>query len=92
MKASTFSNARKALILKQGANGIPVVEINPAQFAAGDVLLFRWRDNMPAKHCAIATSAGTMIHAHDGAAVAEVEFRPWWRRHLSHTFRFPDAP
>ena len=58
---------------------------------AGDVLLFRWREAMPAKHCAIATSPDTMIHAHDGASVAEVAFRPWWRRHLSHAFRFPDT-
>jgi hypothetical protein len=30
-----------------------------------------------------------MIHAHDGAAVCEVAFTPWWRRHLAHAFRFP---
>ena len=34
----------------------------------GDVLLFRWRDRYPAKHAAIVATAGTMIHAHDGAA------------------------
>ena len=58
--------------------------------APGDVLLFRWRKGLPAKHCAVATSAGTMVHAHDGAAVAEVAFRPWWRRHLAHVFTFPN--
>jgi NlpC/P60 family putative phage cell wall peptidase len=56
---------------------------------AGDVLLFRWRDGLPAKHCAIATSGGTMVHAHDGACVAEVSFRPWWQRHLAGVFAFP---
>lgn len=66
-----------------------LVEVEIADLAPGDVLLFRWRENLPAKHCAIATSPGTMIHAHDGAAVAEVAFRPWWRRHLAHVFRFP---
>jgi NlpC/P60 family putative phage cell wall peptidase len=55
----------------------------------GCVLLFRWRDGLPAKHCAIATSAATMIHAHDGACVAEVAFRPWWQRHLAGVFAFP---
>ncbi len=58
----------------------------------GDVLLFGFRAHLPAKHCAIATGAGTMIHAHDGAVVAEVALTPWWRRHLAHVFRFPDAP
>ena len=55
----------------------------------GDVLLFRWREHLPAKHCAILTSPDRIIHAHDGAAVAEVAFTPWWRRHLSHAFSFP---
>jgi NlpC/P60 family putative phage cell wall peptidase len=33
------------------------------EVAPGRVLLFRWRDGLPAKHCAIATSAATMVHA-----------------------------
>ena len=56
----------------------------------GDVLLFRWREDLPAKHCAVATAPDLMVHAHDGAAVCEVAIRPWWRRHLAHVFRFPD--
>ncbi|AWM87753.1 NlpC/P60 family protein [Microvirga sp. 17 mud 1-3] len=59
--------------------------------APGDVLLFRWREGLSAKHCAVASSADAMVHAHDGAAVAEVAFRPWWRRHLAHVFTFPNA-
>ena len=67
-----------------------LVEVNPEAFEPGDVLLFRWRDNLPAKHCAIATSQDTMVHAHDGACVTEVAFLPWWRRHLACAFRFPE--
>ena len=55
----------------------------------GDVLLFRFRAHLPARHCAIASGAGTMIHAHDGARVTEVALTGWWRRHLAHAFRFP---
>jgi NlpC/P60 family putative phage cell wall peptidase len=66
-----------------------LVEVECSTATAGDVLLFRWRADFPAKHCAIATSESTMVHAHDGACVAEVAFRPWWRRHLVHAFRFP---
>ena len=58
-------------------------------FAPGDVLLFRWRSNLPAKHAAIVTAPDKMVHAHDGAAVAEVAIAPWWRRHLAYVFRFP---
>lgn len=63
-------------------------------FQEGDVLLFRWRDRLPAKHAAIVTScekdsAGKIVHAHDGAAVAEVALAPWWRRRIAYAFRFP---
>ena len=59
------------------------------QFAEGDVLLFRWRDNLAAKHMAIVTAPDLMVHAHDGACVAEVALAPWWRRRIAFAFRFP---
>jgi NlpC/P60 family putative phage cell wall peptidase len=59
------------------------------KFAPGDVLLFRWRSHLPAKHAGIVTAKDLMVHAHDGAAVAEVAIVPWWRRRLAYAFRFP---
>jgi len=56
----------------------------------GDVLLFRWRGHLPAKHCAILSAPDRILHAHDGVEVSEVAFSPWWRRHLSHAFSFPE--
>lgn len=56
----------------------------------GAVLVFRWRDNVAAKHCGIATSANRFIHAHDGASVAEVAIVPGWRRRIVGVFDFPD--
>jgi hypothetical protein len=44
---------------------------------------------LTAKHAAIVTSPDTMVHAHDGAAVAEVVLTRWWRRRLAYAFRFP---
>ena len=34
-----------------------LVEIDRERFGGGDVLLFRWRAHLPAKHAGIATSA-----------------------------------
>ncbi len=65
--------------------------VEVGEVAPGTVLLFRWREDRPAKHCAIAAGPGAMIHAHDGAAVAEVAFRPWWQRHLAAAFAFPET-
>lgn len=66
-----------------------LIEIAPEQFAPGDVLLFRYRDRYPAKHAAIVSASAMMVHAHDGAAIAEVAVAPWWRRKLAYAFRFP---
>ena len=66
-----------------------LVAIDRDAFGAGDVLLFRWRANLPAKHAAIVTAPALMVHAHDGAAVAEVALAPWWRRRMAYAFRFP---
>jgi NlpC/P60 family putative phage cell wall peptidase len=60
----------------------------PGDFDTGDVILFRWRDGSPAKHCAVATSRSTMVHAHDGACVAEVAIGWGWRRRIAYAFRF----
>jgi NlpC/P60 family putative phage cell wall peptidase len=74
-----------------GAGFRYLVHIGVQEFEAGDVLLFRWRPNVPAKHCAIATSRQTMIHAHDGASVCEVAISSLWKRRIAFAFRFPDV-
>ena len=71
-----------------------LIEIEPSQFQPGDVLMFRYRERYPAKHAAIVTACdqigpALMVHAHDGATVAEVAISPWWRRRLAYAFRFP---
>jgi NlpC/P60 family putative phage cell wall peptidase len=65
-----------------------LVEIAPAETGPGDVLLFRWRPHLPAKHAAILSGPDRMIHAYDGAAVAEVHFAPFWRRRVAFAFKF----
>jgi NlpC/P60 family putative phage cell wall peptidase len=70
-----------------------LIEIEPSQFQGGDVLLFRYAPRYPAKHAAIVSGLfpdhALMVHAHDGAQVAEVAIAPWWRRRLAYAFRFP---
>jgi NlpC/P60 family putative phage cell wall peptidase len=66
-----------------------LIEIDPRGFEPGDVVLFRWRADYPAKHAGIVTAARQMIHAQDGARVAEVHLNSWWLRHLAFAFRFP---
>jgi len=66
-----------------------LIAIPFTDIACGDVILFRWRASLPAKHAAIVTAPDMMVHAHDGAVVAEVAIAPWWRRRLAYAFKFP---
>lgn len=61
-------------------------EIEPDNFQSADLLIFRWRPHIPAKHLAIATSLTTMVHAQQGAEVCEVPISNWWRRHIAYAF------
>jgi len=54
----------------------------------GDVLLFRWRHDAPAKHLGLLVAPERLVHAHAGAAVARVGLGPW-RRRLAGVFSFP---
>ncbi len=63
--------------------------VEPARMQPGDVLLFRFRAHLPAKHCAILTTPAHMVHAYDGVAVCEGHLTPWWQRHLAFVFAFP---
>src|SRR5690349_17727838 len=87
--APDWAEARREEALRDAARRY-LVEIAPDTFQAGDVLLFRWRAHLPAKHCAIVTAPNAIVHAHDGAAVAEVAITPWWRRRLAYAFQFPN--
>jgi NlpC/P60 family putative phage cell wall peptidase len=67
-----------------------LLRVDDLAFQAGDVLLFRWKPYLPAKHAGIATDVGAMVHAQDGFAVSEIALSPWWLRRLAFVFRFPE--
>jgi len=68
-----------------------LTEVDRTHVQPGDVLIFRLRPSLPAKHVAILTTPGTMIHAMERCPVAEVAFSPWWRRHVAAAFSFPET-
>ena len=59
--------------------------------APGDVLVFRLRPHMVAKHAAILATPETMIHAMEGGPVSEVALSSWWRRRIAGVFAFPEV-
>jgi NlpC/P60 family putative phage cell wall peptidase len=66
------------------------VEKAGAQAAAGDLLLFRWRPHLPAKHAGILAGPDRFIHAYEGTAVSLSALVPQWRRRVAGVFAFPD--
>ncbi|MEQ8556733.1 MAG: NlpC/P60 family protein [Henriciella sp.] len=66
-----------------------LVEIAPGEARQGDVLVFRMGLGMPAKHCAVLTAPGRIIHAYWGRSVCVTRLVPWWERRIAGAFSFP---
>jgi NlpC/P60 family putative phage cell wall peptidase len=64
-------------------------ELAQGEAREGDVVLFRWRPGLPAKHASILSAHDRMVHAQERAAVAEVALGAWWRRRIAFAFSFP---
>lgn len=58
---------------------------------AGDLILFRWRPHLPAKHAGIATAPARFIHAYQGNSVLESALVPQWKSRIAGLFRFPET-
>lgn len=66
-----------------------LTEISIGEAEPGDVLLFRMGLGHPAKHCAIISQQGRIVHAYWGRTVCETRLVPWWQRRIAAAFRFP---
>lgn len=62
------------------------------EIRAGDVLVFRWRADLPAKHVGIFAGNGRFIHAYSGHGVLSSALVPQWRRRIAGIFSFPANP
>jgi NlpC/P60 family putative phage cell wall peptidase len=56
----------------------------------GDLILFRWRPHLPAKHAGILLTGQRFVHAYRGCGVRVSALVPQWRRRLAGAFAFPD--
>ena len=59
--------------------------------ATGDLLLFRWRPHLPAKHAGILVRQDHFVHAYEGMAVSLSALVPQWRKRIAGVFRFSRA-
>jgi NlpC/P60 family putative phage cell wall peptidase len=56
----------------------------------GDVLLFRFRPEVAAKHLGILAGEGRFIHAYEQAGVISSALVPSWARRIAAVHRFPE--
>ncbi|RJG45888.1 NlpC/P60 family protein [Mesorhizobium sp. DCY119] len=62
------------------------------ELTAGDLILFRWRPHLAAKHAGILLEPDRFIHAYQGSAVVVSALVPQWRRRIAGVFAFPEYP
>lgn len=55
----------------------------------GDLVLFRWRAHLPAKHAGIMVAKERFIHAYQGQSVVVSALVPQWRKRIAAVFAFP---
>lgn len=68
-------------------------EKNVFEARAGDLLLFRWRPRLPAKHAGILVAESRFVHAYQGGGRVSVSaLVPQWRRRIAAVFTFPEQP
>jgi NlpC/P60 family putative phage cell wall peptidase len=65
-------------------------EKQPSEMAAGDLLLFRWRPHLPAKHAGVLVGQDHFVHAYEGMAVSLSALVPQWRKRIAGVFAFPE--
>ena len=82
--AEATGNEALLLAARRHLTEVPATAARP-----GDVLIFRLRQNVVAKHAGLLVSEGRMIHAQEGVPVSEVHLGSWWRRHVAGAFVLP---
>lgn len=65
------------------------VEKPPDDMIPGDLLLFRWRPHLAAKHADILVEPERFVHAYQGNAVTVSALVAQWRRRVAGVFAFP---
>ncbi|WP_375588897.1 NlpC/P60 family protein [Hoeflea alexandrii] len=57
----------------------------------GDIVLFRWRDGVSAKHAGILSGPDHFIHAYEQVGVIESALVASWRRRIAAVHRIPQT-
>lgn len=68
------------------------IERQDGAITPGNLLVFRWRPALVAKHLGICVENNRFIHAYEGRAVVASALVPQWRKRVAGVFDFPRIP
>ncbi|MBC2884746.1 C40 family peptidase [Ochrobactrum sp. CM-21-5] len=82
----------------EAGNGDPLLEAASRHMLAregiepepGDLIIFRWRADVAAKHLGIMADGNRFIHAYQGHGVLASALVPQWRKRIAGLFIFPE--
>lgn len=74
-------------VLEAASNHLQTVSAGNAQ--PGDVLVFRWRPHLPAKHCGILVAHDRLVHAYQAAGKVTESDVSHWKKRIAGVFAFP---
>jgi len=74
-------------VLDAASNHLQTVSYGNAQ--PGDVLVFRWRPHLPAKHCGILVTPTRIVHAYQAAGKVAESDVSHWRKRIAGVFAVP---
>ena len=84
-----WADAQTGDLLIEAGRALFAERVPASAFAPADILVFRLRPDLAAKHLALVTGPQSMIHAYERAGVIESTLVPWWRNRIAAAFRFP---
>ena len=82
-----FDFNKNEMMMKLAGTHLKKIEIEDA--TVGDVLIFRMRPTMAAKHCGIITEDNRMIHSLFRRSVEEVTIGPFYKNRIVGAYQFP---
>ncbi len=80
------SESREEVLLDAARRYLVAVERDPAP---GDVMVFRLRRGLPARHCGVMVATERFVHAQEHLGVIETALNANWTRRLAGLFVFP---
>jgi NlpC/P60 family putative phage cell wall peptidase len=77
-------SGREEMLAAAGKHFGPASELQP-----GNLIIFRWKEHLPAKHAGICFTQESFVHSHESGGVIRSSLGSQWRKRVAGIFTFP---